>query len=410
LPTLTTPEEKIAFLQGAAAQSDLARLAGLTLREEETLPLLTDLRRTFSPDEAALLLQQARLRKRAASKFPQAAQMYFVEEALEQATTSAIAIMRAQLLDEYAEDGDWLDLGCGIGGDLLALAHFRNVVGYEVEPLRAAFARTNVAAADLPHSAEVRETDWVAALESGNLPTVSAAFVDPARRIQGATNSRKRVFSLYQMEPSIDIVRRLSARVPLVAVKVAPGVQNEEIPDGCNVQFVSHEGVCKEAVLWFGLPTKRRWASVHDGVHWHTLDAAGEPPPQGDLAAGMFLYEPDPAVIRSGALAELCAPLQAWQFDPQIAYLVAITETQDRNAAPFVTRFAIREVHNFSLRLLNQRIVALGIGSVELKKRGFPVEPESLRAKLKIVRGGAAATIVFTRRGDEHIMLICQRV
>jgi hypothetical protein len=211
------------------------------------------------------------------------------------------------------------------------------------------------------------------------------------------------------MEPSIEAVRRLAASVPLVAVKVAPGVQNVELPEECSVQFVSHEGICKEAVLWFGLPAKWRWASVHDGNAWHDLESAGGMPPQGDIAPGMFLYEPDPAVIRAGALAELCDLLGAWQFDAQIAYLIAANETQDASIAPFVTRFQIREIHPFSLRLLNQRIATMGIGSVELKKRGFPVEPESLRPKLKLVRGGAAATIIFTRRGDEHIMLICAR-
>ena len=37
----------------------------------------------------------------------------------------------------------------------------------------------------------------------------------------------------------------------------------------------------------------------------------------------MVLHEPDPAVIRAGAFAELCADLGAHLFDAQIAYLVA---------------------------------------------------------------------------------------
>lgn len=404
------PEAKVAFLNSSAAQEALAQLGALPLRDQDTLAAVTALRRTFSADEAALLLQQAQLRRRAGAKFPHAERMYFVEEALEQATAYPIAEMRAGMLAAYSASGAWLDLGCGVGGDLLAMGAQRTAIGYELDPLRATYARANVAAVGMSGQIAVRCEDWVAALHAGSLPPAAAAFVDPARRIQGSGASRKRVFSLHQMEPPIETVQRLARRVPLVAVKVAPGVQNEEIPAECSVQFVSHDGVCKECVLWFGFPSARRWASVHDGVQWHDLDASGNAPLQGMLAAGMLLYEPDPAMIRAGALAELCLLLDAWQFDAQIAYLVSLAEEKRSRAAPFVTCFRVCEVHPFSLRLLNQRLAALGAGRVELKKRGFPVEPESLRSKLKLVRGGGEVTVIFTRRGDEHLMLLCERV
>ncbi len=67
-------------------------------------------------------------------------------------------------------------------------------------------------------------------------------------------------------------------------------------------------------------------------------------------------------------------------------------------------------MHRFSLKLLNRRLAARGVGQVELLKRGFPQEPESLRPRLKLTPGGAAGVVIFTRRGDEHWMLIGRRL
>ncbi len=144
-------------------------------------------------------------------------------------------------------------------------------------------------------------------------------------------------------------------------------------------------------------------------------------PPLGELAPGQVLYEPDPALIRAGCLAWLCRRLIAHQFDPDIAYLAgdAVPDLRpDRLARSLVQAFAIEEIHPFALKLLNQRLQALGVARVELKKRGFPVEPESLRPRLKLAQQGRDAVVIFTRvvdrsgpsHGDEHLMLIGRRL
>ena len=119
-----------------------------------------------------------------------------------------------------------------------------------------------------------------------------------------------------------------------------------------------------------------------------------------------MLYEPDPALIRAGCLATLCHRLGAHLFDPQIAYLVASTWKPEALAQAFM----IDEVHPFSLHVLNTRLQALGMAQVELKKRGFPAEPETLRPRIKLAASGQQGVVIFTRRGDERLMLIGRRI
>lgn len=368
---------------------------------------MTALRRTFAPEEAAALLTLAELRQRAQAKFPHAQQMFFTPEALEQATAWPVALHRAKRLHRLAPPGPVLDLGCGIGGDALALAHFRPVIAYEMDPVRLRFAQANAEALGVADRISFHQEDWTQALAEGRLLPAAAAFADPSRRVEG-----RRVFSLHRMVPPLETLLILQARVPALAVKVAPGVADEEIPPGCGVEFVSHEGVCKEAVLWFGpLAGGRpaRWAAVHGEGRWFVLEASGREPPLGPLSPGQLLYEPDPAVIRAGAFSELCERLGAHLFDSQIAYLVGPPERFDPQMRPFVAAFWVEEVHSFSLKRLNARLRALGVGQVELKRRGAPVEPESLRGRLDLQPGGRPGVVLLTRRGAQRLMILGRR-
>lgn len=392
----------IDYVLSPAAQPILDELARTPLDDAGVLALLTKLRRTFPAAIASELVTQARLRQRARTKFADGDRMFFVAEALEQATAQAPAEHRAGELDRLASPGHFLDLGCGIGGDLIALAQRRPVTAYEIDPVRARFAEANIRALGLADRVVVRTADWVAALADGALPTASAAFIDPARRSDG-----RRTFSLHSMQPPLSAILELRTRIPLLAVKVMPGVRSEELPTGCCVEFVSHQAACKEAVLWFGrTDAPARWASVHRAEGWHTLADDGELAPLGELTPGMILYEPDPAVIRAGALAPLCRRLSGHLFAADIAYIAAPALCEE----PLAQAFVVDEIDRFSLKVLNRRLVALNIGEVELLKRGFPQEPESLRYRLRLSPGGRKAAVIFTRRGDEHWMLICRRL
>ncbi|MBW7881262.1 MAG: class I SAM-dependent methyltransferase [Caldilineaceae bacterium] len=403
MPRSTTQEISLAeFLLSPAGRAALATLHDADLSDAQTLPVLSQLRARFSPAEAGALLSQARLRRRAAAKFPAAASMFFTAEALEMATSATVATHHAATLDVHAAAGPLLDLGCGIGGDLIALARRRPVIAYEIDPVRARFAQANVDATGLAGRVQIRIADWAAELRQGLLPPAAAAFADPSRRVDD-----RRVFSLHRMQPPLPELLALQRQIPALGVKVMPGVADAELPPHCGVEFISHQSTCKEAILWFGpLARYARWASVYREGSWHTLVNDGTPPPVGELAPGQVLFEPDPAVIRAGALAPLCARVQGHLFDPEIAYIVAPRWRPE----PLAQAFAIQEVHRFGLKRLNERLAVLSIAQVELLKRGFPQEPESLRPRLRLAAVGRTAAIIFTRRGRERLMLIAERV
>jgi hypothetical protein len=390
------------FLCSPRAAAVLEELRARELDDAATLALLMELRQSFTPAQAGALLTTARLRRRAGAKFPAAERLFFTAEALEQATSAVIAAHHAAWIDAHAPPGPILDLGCGIGGDTLALARCRPVIAYDSDPLRLRLAQANAAACGLTGQVDFRCADWTELWAQGRLPVAAAAFADPARRVHG-----RRVFGLNEMQPPLSALLALQHTVPALGVKVMPGVEDREIPAGCGVELIGHAGACKEAVLWFGpLATQERWASIYQHEAWSVWPVSGKAAPVGPLEPGDFLHEPHPALIRAGALAELCDALQAHLFDPQIAYLVTAAAVSH----PLTQRFVIDAVERYSLKALNRWLQRAAIGQVELKKRGFPVEPESLRSRLKLTPGGAEAVIFFTRRGAERLMIIGRRM
>ncbi|MBT4612814.1 MAG: class I SAM-dependent methyltransferase, partial [Gemmatimonadetes bacterium] len=87
-----------------------------------------------------------------------------------------------------------VDLCCGIGGDLMALAERGPCVGVDVDLARLHMARANVES--MPFPAHLVAADATYGPVSGN-----AAVVDPARR-QGS----RRVRSGADYEPSLQLI------------------------------------------------------------------------------------------------------------------------------------------------------------------------------------------------------------
>lgn len=364
------------------------------------------LRRDWPADLVAAALTQADLRARAVAKFGDAAAaMYFTPDGLEQSSRPPVALHRATRFAAalpFASAGSVVDLCCGIGGDLLALAAAagdRAVLGVDRDPTTARTAELNLAAAGLVADVHVADVADVA------LNGVAAAFIDPARRSSG-----RRTFDPAAYSPSLSFVSSLAAAVPLTAAKVAPGIPHEALPDGVEAEWVSWRGELKEAALWFGpfAAVARRATLLPSGASLTDADLpAGAVPGSGALVGeiGAALYEPDPAVIRSGLVAAMAAGLPGGRLlDPHIAYITADTVVPSVFGACFV----VEDVLPYSVRRLKEALRARQVGTVEIKVRGLDIDPSALRKSLQ-PRGDASRTVLLARLDTGPIAIIAQR-
>jgi SAM-dependent methyltransferase len=352
----------------------------------DPLTVQAALRRDAGAEQVAAALTQARLRRRARAKFGEelAARMYFTPDGLEQATRLAVATHRAARLQAYAAR-TLVDLGCGIGGDLVAAARAGlTCAGVDLDPVRVAVAEANLAALDLPGAVMVADATGV------DPSPFDVAFADPARR-----TGRGRTFDVDDWTPPWPFVERLLGRDS--CVKVAPGIPHALVPGDVEAEWVSDRGEVKEAALWSGglATTARRATVIGEGGLATVTDE--DAPPRGEGGTGVrpvgrFLYEPDGAVIRAGLVTAVAAGVQGGLVDEHIAYVTGDASYR----TPFARGYEVLEELPYREKALRAALRARGIGRLTIKKRGVDVVPEQLRKRLALA-GDDEATLVLTR-------------
>lgn len=229
----------------------------------------------------------------------------------QQATHPEIAKRRARLLAGALRaqglEPSVVDLGCGLGFDAFAFAREGlHVTGVERDALTAELAQHNAHALGLGHIVDVRHCD--ARQPEG------AFYVDPARRTQTG-----RAMKPHQWSPAWDQVCAWASQVPVAVAKVAPGIDHSLVP--ARMEFVSVARQLRECTIWWGIPGPQSQAVVLHEDHWHTLQSEGTA--SIELEPGEFLVDPDPAIVRAGAVAEAAAMLGGGQLDSHVAYVTA---------------------------------------------------------------------------------------
>lgn len=357
---------------------------------------LEHLRQHLSPERAAAVLEQVQLRARAASRFNRAELMLFTDIGLQQSTHPAVAAHHAERFRGYPMV---TDLGCGLGGDTLALAGVvDHVVAIDRDPLRLLFARHNIRAHDLQHRVTIIQADiLVPPLWMHRLPS----FSDPGRR----TMTGQRTFKPEDYDPPLPMLWKRMKGANGMAIKAAPGIPHNAFPWLDEVEIISLHGKVKEAMLWLGelaTPGVHRRATILPAGVTATDAEPGDGCPVKPV--GRFLYEPDAAVIRAGLVQQVATLLGLWQLDRRIAYLSG----DGAVVSPFVQGFEVDEALPFSLKTIRQRLRELGVRILEIKMRGVALDPDVFRRQLKL-RGNESRTLIVTRIGDRPVAYICRR-
>ncbi|WP_276018115.1 THUMP-like domain-containing protein [Mycolicibacterium sediminis] len=362
------------YLGGDDGRDALAAVAALLLSDATRIADVDTARRRFG-DRAPVLIETVLLRRRAAAKFADPRAWLFTDEALQQATPESVAAHRARRLAGAVVH----DVTCSVGAELASLRSVAaQVVGSDLDPVRVAMARHNVAGVD------VLVADALRPVTRGTV-----VVADPARRAGG-----RRRFDPRDYTPALDALFDVYAGRDVV-VKCAPGIDFTSLPRlgfAGEVEVTSLAGSVREACLWSaGLaePGVTRRATVLDRDETLT-DADAD---DCEVApAGRWIVDPDGAVVRAGLVRHYAARHGLWQLDPEIAYLSG----DERPAG--VRAFEVLEQIDFNERRLRQALSAREVGAVEILVRGVDVDPDVLRRKLR-VHGPHRISVVITRLG-----------
>lgn len=418
----------VADLRTAAGARVLAAAVTITGGAVDPLAAAAALARACpdaGPAVRAAALTQAGLRTHAAGRFgADAPSMFFTRDGLEQATRPSVAMHRAASLRRRAgpDARTALDLCCGLGSELVALARAGfDVTGVDLDPEALDAAAANLAALGL--------SGRVTAADATTVDTSAAGVVvaDPARR--GASG---RIRDPERFSPPWSWVRELLARPGIRAcVTTTPALAHRDVPAGCEAEWVDDAGSTLELAVWspaLSDPGIRRRATVLaplDGpagpgvpggrslarAGFLTLTDADEGaelvPAVADPEPGRWILEPSGSILRAGVLGVLAHRVDGRVPAPGIGYLLTADPAP---AAGLGSCFEILEVLPLRPAVLRRRLAQLGAASVEVLARGVQVDVPALRTRIISPGSGhAAVTLVLTRTRDGARALVVRR-
>ncbi len=423
---MTDGAQVLRWLASPAAGPVLADAAEVAARSDPVAApgVLRGRHPDLDPELATAALAQVDLRARAAARFgADAAAMVFTRDGLEQATRRSVADHRATSLHTRSDRRvrTVADLCCGLGGDLVALARAGfAVTGVDRDPVAVAAARANLAALGLAGSVETGEVTGV------DRSRFDAVVADPARR-----SGRGREVDPASFSPDWAWVRELLGGPGRRAcVTTTPALPHRMVPGGCEAEWVGDGGEVVEAALWSGaLATAgvRRRATLLPGPSGVGSPPPGRPaltvtdaelpdrlPPVRDPRPGDVLVEPHGAVVRAGLVGVVADRLSGALPATGIAYVLtanpsaaALSPVEGLGAA-----FTVTEVLPMRDRPVRTRLAELGVGRLEILKRGVDVRPEAMRLRLIGARpaGTASATLMLTRTASGAAALLVSRL
>ena len=339
------------------------------------------LRETFDEELVRAALSVHEARQRATDLLPDADQLWLTRVGLEQCTSREVAAHKAK---RFSQSASVSDLCCGIGVDAAAIAEHAQVTA--IDTAAAMCLRTEWNAAIWHRSehirtqcADVTSLDWAGKI----------VHVDPDRR-SGRDRPTKRL-ELYQ--PSLEWMQKLTRTAAGGGIKVSPASNFLQKFPGCEIELISLKGECREATVWFGslagehafrataLPTGETISADPLSAWTNVVPAAAE-----------YIFDPDPAIVRSGLLDVMAEQYSIQRLDAEEEYLTG----SECVTSGFVTAFRIEAVLSGNLKDLKQHLRTAPSTHYEIKCRRIPTNADTVRRQLPT--GTAAPRVIFFAR------------
>ena len=352
--------------------------------------------------QASAVLEQTDLRRLADERYGfDAGRLLLTRDGLEQATRPDVAGHRAHLI-RAGGARHVVDLTAGLGFDTAAfLAAGLAVTCVERDPVIATFLAHNCPRANVL-TADATDASLVDGL-IGSLESEDVVFADPARRdpsgARGANLRARPERDPSRWSPAWPFIESLPH--PRIAAKVAPSMR---IPAGWRAEWTSVQRTVVDCAVysWPAFAAPRRALVWSDGRST-VIDADDTTLPSAADVVGAWLHEPDPAIVRAGAVAAFAARRTGLRsLSRDSTWLTSDAELSNDTARSF----EVIEQLSGSVTDQRRQLDRLGVGALTVKSRNVDVAPATARRELG--RGeGTGHVLIITRLGTRTIRLLC---
>ena len=322
--------------------------------------------------------------------------------------------------DELGGRGELIDLTGGFGVDFAVLAPlFSRSVYVERQELLCRIARHNMPLLGLP-DARIECAD-----AADYLPVSARAsmiFIDPSRRDADG----RRTYALADCRPDVlKMMPMLTEKADYIMLKLSPMLDISktvaDLNDAGRADIVSEVHVvatgneCKELLILLrsgGAEPATVYCVNDDERFVYSLQEQVVTAPavdgdiiahSGELCGGMFLYEPNAAVMKAGCFKPVC---RRWGM--RMMSVNSHLFLSEKPAKDFPGReFSVCSVSSMNKRSLQSALH--GVSRANIATRNFPLSAEKLRKRLRLADGGETYIFATTDSAGKHVIIITRK-
>ncbi len=312
------------------------------------------------------------------------------EKNAQQASSYAVAEYNGSIMQEFTKCAD---LCCGIGMDLWAIAKNKTeCFAIDLSPEILSFAKYNMSL--YPD----RNINFLNMKAEDFTEPVECIFIDPDRRFDD-----KRSNNPFNMSPNLTALEGIAQKYSKYAIKLSPMLDYDKydfFKDG-QLHFVQEHNELKE-ILFCSADLSQSKAKKCVLLPENISFIEDNEKNTHVIAIKKYLYEPVVSIIKAHLIENLAAKLNLNKIDQKLALLTSDITIE----SPFVKRYEVFSIMDFSLKKLNAFIAEHDIGYLDIKTRGFSETVESFRKKIKIKKGKKNAVLFILKMDKKHQFII----
>ena len=336
--------------------------------------------------------------------------LYPVRLSLEQASSQLTACYKADLCGGRT----FADLTGGLGIDCYFISRrFAEATYVERQAELCEVARHNFAVLG---ATNVRVLQAQAEDVLRDMEPVDCIYLDPARRSEAG----RKLVLLSDCEPDVTtLAGQLLAKSACTLVKLSPmldvSAAVRQLPGVSEVHLLAVDNECKEVLLVLrpdavpadllvctaNLSSKGREAQHFD---FRPSEEAAAQARYADQP-GRYLYEPNAAVMKSGAYRLVSQRFNLPKLHPNTHLYTSDSLLPDFPGRAF--EVVARWGHDKKARRI--RLAALG-GRANVAVRNYPLSAPELKKKLKLTDGGDHYLFACTLHGGDKTILECRKI
>ncbi len=351
-----------------------------------------------------MIVEQMRLARRAATRFPDASRWLWTERGLQQASDWRSAVFKASLIPvgETVVDGC-----CGIGADLLAISRHSRVIGIDRDAIMAMIARTNLTSHG--REVEVVQAEFPAIVgHAGN----SWLHVDPDRRSHEHNQQDRRTTQADRFSPSLVDILPLARRARGAIIKLAPATQiGTDVELDFQRGWIGCVGECRQQLLVRGaraiLPACRFAALCDDPFAPEIFQTSTDCPAAISISphVNQYVFDLHPVLYASALQSAWANQHALFPIESPAGYFTGSAQV----LSPWVQCFRVLEVLPWDERRVRSWLRGHSAGIVEVKKRLVEVDANLQQRRLSQLQG-ESFTLLITRHLRRTVAIVAQRV